>query len=297
MITFIRQPNRWLIASLLTIILSIVIIVAVRPVWGIDFVGGSLIEIEADSAATDGIHNLLVDQFKLPASIQTTNDGSLIIRTNFIDETTHASIIAALREKGWLTGQERRFETVGPTIGQELRRKSLVAVSLVIVGITTYLAYSFRGTKGLVAPWKFGVAAVYALIHDLILVTALFVIFGKIWGAPVDTLFVTAQLAILGYSVNDTIILFDRLKKEWLKNRSASLLDLMNKSMWLTLGRTLNTSFCILLTLLALLFFGGSTIRWFIVALTAGTITGTYSSLFVAGPLLNYLAKRERPRR
>ncbi len=294
MIDFIRRPNAWLLTSLITIVVSLIVIIVVKPVWGIDFVGGTLMEIEAGPDKIPGIQSLLNRDYNLTVSIQTTNDESLIIRTSAIDESTHTKIMDSLKSAGILQGVERRFETVGPSIGQELRRKSAVAVLLVIAAITAYLAYEFRGVKGLVSPWKFGLAAVYALVHDLILVTALFVIFGKIWGAPVDTLFVTAQLAILGYSVNDTIILFDRLKKEWVKKRGTPLLELLNSSIKLTLGRTLNTSFTILLTLLALLVFGGSTIRWFIAALVAGTVTGTYSSIFVASPLLYYLAKKRR---
>jgi preprotein translocase subunit SecF len=285
------HPQRWLIGSLLTILGSGIIILAIRPVWGIDFVGGSLIEVEGSADAIQPVRRLLSEQFNLPATVQATQDDSIIIRTTTIDETQHQAILTALRAGDLASAQERRFETIGPTIGQELRRKSLTAVSLVVAAMIVYLAYTFRGMKGLITPWKFGVAAVYALIHDLLLVTALFVVFGRIWDTPIDVLFVTAQLAILGYSVNDTIVLFNRIKSEWFVTKSDSLLTVINTAMQATLGRSLNTSLTTLLVLLSLLIFGGSTIRWFIVALAAGTITGTYSSLFVAAPMLLYLSK------
>lgn len=291
--TFIKKPLPWLIASLATIVISFAIIFAAGLNWGIDFVGGSLLEIEAPDNARNNIEQLLRQEFNLPTTIQATQDDSLIIRTNTISEEQHQQIVTRLQETGLMTGQERRFESIGPTIGQELRRNSLSAISLVVALIIIYLAYTFRGMKGLVAPWKLGVAAVYALLHDLVVVTALFAIFGKLWDAPVDTLFVTAQLAIMGYSVNDTIVIFDRMRREWLTNkRSTRLLDVMNHAISDTLGRSLNTAFTTLLVLIALLVFGGSTIRWFIVALTAGTITGTYSTIFVAPPLLHYLTKK-----
>lgn len=287
----IKSPQLWLAISAITILSSVIVIFAIRPTWGIDFVGGSLIEIEVSADAARDTRVLLQDQFNLPATVQATQDSTILIRTHTIDEDVHGAIIAKLEETGIKTGEERRFENIGPTIGKELRRKTTTAISIVVVVMIAFLAYTFRQTKNLLASWKFGLAATYALVHDLVLVTALFVIFGKIWGAPIDTLFVTAQLAILGYSVNDTIVLFDRLVRERTRHKKDSLLSVINRAISVTLGRSLNTTLTTLLVLLALLVFGGSTIRWFIAALTAGTVTGAYSSIFVAAPLLWKLAK------
>jgi preprotein translocase SecF subunit len=286
-----KNASLWLKISAATILVSVILIIGIGPVWGIDFVGGSLLEARADAEAIEDIRTLFADEFDLSATIQTTLDGSLIIRTTVIDETTHQAIVSTLKEQN-LIQEELRFEAIGPTIGQELRRKSIIAISLVIAVMIAYLAYTFRDMKGLIAPWKFGLAAVYALVHDLLLVTALFVLFGRLWDVPLDTLFVTAQLAILGYSVNDTIVLFHRVKTEWLADRKQNLGTITDRAIKAVLSRSLNTSFTTLLVLTALLVFGGSTIRWFIVALAAGTVTGTYSSLLVAPPLLQYLAKR-----
>lgn len=192
----------------------------------------------------------------------------------------------SLQENQLISEPELRFESIGPTIGQELRRKSVTAIIVVIIGMIAYLAYTFRNMKGLVEPWKFGVAAVYALIHDILFVTAAFAVFGYFWGAPVTTLFVTALLAILGYSVNDTIILFTRMRTIWREKKQAKLHTITNRAIDATLGRTFNTSFTTLLVLASLLVFGGSSIQWFIAALICGTIAGTYSSWFVAPPLL-----------
>lgn len=289
--TLITSPRLWLVIPALTIGICLGLLISIRPVWGIDFVGGSLIEIEAQPDLAPQTQAILEHDFSLSASAQPTQDGTIIIRTKTISNETHADIIKRLQEAKIMTGQEVRFETIGPTIGQELRRKTAMAVVIVVLVMVAYLAYTFRQMKGFISPWKFGVAANYALLHDLVLVTGLFVIFGRVWGAPIDTLFVTAQLAILGYSVSDTIVLFDRLARERRANRKDSLLAVMNRSAGLTLGRSLNTSFTILLTLVAILIFGGSTIRWFIVALIAGTITGAYSSIFVAPPLLWWLTQ------
>ncbi len=294
MITLLARPIRWLIVSAATIVVSFALIFIIKPTWGIDFIGGSLIEITADRAVIPQVQAILQSQFNISSTIQPTQDGSLIIRMAEINKETHDRILAVLQEQ--TAGEELRFENIGPTIGQELRRKSLLAISLVTVLIITYLAYTFRGARGLTKPWKFGVAAAYALLHDLVLVTAIFVVFGKLWGATIDTLFVTAQLAIMGYSVSDTIVIFDRLKSEWISRRQGSLLTVMNDAIRATLSRSLNTSFATLIVLFALLIFGGSTIRWFIAALIAGIITGTYSSIFVAPPLLYYLTQKSTPR-
>lgn len=288
----IKRPLIWVWISAVTIIVSVVVIIAIGPVWGIDFVGGSLVEIEGPTDQLGDIRGYLQEDFGLSATLQATPDGSILIRTSALDETRHEEVVAGLRDQGYLTGEEVRFESIGPTIGAELRRKALVAVVAAVGAMIAYLAYTFRGASGLVSSWKFGVAAAYALVHDLLFVTALFVIFGKLWDVPIDSLFVTAQLAILGYSVNDTIVIFNRMKTEWIKTRSGNLLTVMDAALSSTLIRSLNTSFTTVLVLMSLLIFGGNTIRWFVMALMLGTIAGTYSSIFVASPMLYRLAKK-----
>jgi len=287
----INNPKRWVTTSAVVIILSLAVLIFIRPVWGIDFVGGSLMEIKSGGDIT-AVRNILSDGLSLEAQVQTGEGGRLLIRTEPLAQDKHQTVIAALTEAG-LFEEELRFESIGPTIGAELRRKAVVAIGVVLVLLVAYLAYTFRQTAGLISAWKFGVAAIYALIHDLLLVTAIFVLLGKWYDVPINTLFVTAMLAILGYSVNDTIVIFNRLKMDWLKNRGASLLETLDNAVKNSLVRSLNTSFTTLLVLMALLIWGGESIRWFIVALAMGTIIGTYSSLYVAPPLLYFLAKRK----
>ena len=290
---FITSPTLWLKISLGTIIVSIAIIIFIKPMWGIDFVGGSLLEIQGPQEGAVAAREILQQEFSISATTQATQDGSIIIRTQSLNQETYDAILPRLQEdEREFFGDVLRFETIGPTIGQELRQKTVIAVGVVIIAMIAYLAYTFRQTKGRIAPWKFGVAAAYALAHDLILVAAVYVLFGKFWGAEIDTLFVTAQLAILGYSVNDTIVLFDRFVKEQKEHRNESLISVVNKATASTLGRSLNTSLTTLLALGAILIFGGSTIRWFVAALAAGTITGAYSSIFVAPPMLWWLNRK-----
>ncbi len=287
----IQKAKIWLIISLLTMLVSVAIIVVYKPIWGIDFTGGSLLEIFSDSSSEE-VESLLKSELGLAISVQQSEEGRLLLRSAPLNESRHQEVLALLQEQE-LMQEELRFESIGPTIGAELRRKALVAVLIVLAVLIIYLAYTFRQATGLISAWKFGVAAIYALLHDLLFVLALFVILGKVYGVAIDTMFVTAILAILGYSVNDTIVVFHRLKSDWLASRSGGLLTTLDGAVKASLIRSLNTSLTTLLVLGALLLLGGSSIRWFIVALAAGTIAGTYSSLFVAPPFLYYLAKRK----
>lgn len=287
-----RHPKLWLIISFVTVVVSLGIVIFVRPTLGIDFTGGSLMEIPASPDASHNIEQIIRQDFGLEGTVQTSGEQSLLIRTSPLTDEQHRQIMQKLKDAKLVTADELRFESIGPTIGQELRRKALLATSLVVVMIILYLAYSFRDTSRVIASWKFGVATALAAFHDLLAVTALFTILGKTHGAPIDTLFVTAQLAIMSYSVNDTIVIFNRLKSEWRKAKGKSLLELIDHACRACLTRSLHTSTTALLTLLALLFFGGATIRWFIIAMIAGTVVGTYSTFFVAAPVLYFLARR-----
>lgn len=285
------NPRLWWHVSWLTMVVSALIIITIKPLWGIDFTGGSLLEISGTSDKVPHIEEVFRNDLKLTASVQTTQEETLLIRTSTLSQEQFSALKSTLRDKQLLSGDVLRFESIGPTIGAELRQKSWLALLLTLGLIIAYLAYTFRGARGLMASWKFGVAAIYALLHDLLFVTAVFVLLGKWLGVEIDTLFVTAQLAIFGYSVNDTIIIFDRLRSEWVHTRGHDLRALLSKAIADTLMRSLNTSLTILIVLLALLFFGGTSIRWFILAMTIGTVIGTYSSIFVAAPCLYYLSR------
>ncbi len=287
----ILRPKLWLGISIATMVLCVIIIAVSPPLIGIDFKGGTLIEVKTETLSSDALTTLVSTTVGKTATAQSTATHTFLLRTESLDTAAHETLSSAFKEADPAL-EELRFETVGPTIGAQLRRKAWLAMSLSVLVTILYLAYEFRHTGGLVSSWKFGVSAAVALVHDLLVVTAGFAILGRTLGAPVDALFVTAMLALAGYSVNDTIVLFNRLKQEWLATRSGTLLSLIDRAIKLTLVRSLNTSIPILLTLLTLLFFGGTSIRWFIVALTIGTITGTYSTIFVAPAFLHLLAKR-----
>ena len=286
----IRRIKLWFVLPLVTIAVAAAIVIIIRPTWGIDFTGGSLMELDTNNADVETTRALLSKETNISMSVQTSKENRLIIKAEPLTEEQHTAIISVLNLENLLK-EELRFESIGPTIGAELRRKSIIALSLAVVMLVIYLAYTFRQVSGFVASWKLGLAAVYASVHDLLFVLALFVLLGQWYGVVIDTMFVTAILAILGYSVNDTIVIFNRFKTEWLANRNDDLLTVLDRANSKSLTRSLNTGWATLLVLFVLLAIGGSTIQWFIVALIAGTIIGTYSSIFVAPPVLYYLAK------
>ncbi|MBI3255837.1 MAG: protein translocase subunit SecF [Candidatus Andersenbacteria bacterium] len=288
------NPRLWWHVSWVIIVVCLLVIVIIKPRWGIDFTGGSLLEIPGSPEQAAAVEVILRDEMKLTVTVQTTQEKTLLVRTNTLSQDEFVAVKQRLQGANLLPGEVLRFESIGPTIGAELRQKSWLALLLTLGLIIAYLAYTFRGARGLMASWKFGVAAIYALLHDLAFVTAVFVVLGKWKGIEIDTLFVTAQLAIFGYSTNDTIIIFDRLRSEWVATRGQDLRALLSKAIGDTLMRSLNTSLTILVVLLALLFFGGASIRWFILAMTIGTVVGTYSSIFVAAPCLYYLSRGKK---
>lgn len=293
----IQRLGFWFVVSLITLAVSVSVIVVLGPVWGTDFTGGALLEfsIPAElepSVARDKTTTLLSEQFGLASVAQTTENNTLLVRTQFIDQATYEKIVQSLQEQK-LSQEMLRFETIGPTIGQELRRTSLLATALSLSAIVVYLTYTFRLVSRTIPSWKFGVAALYALVHDILFIVALFVILGRWKGVTIDTLFVTALLAISGYSINDTIVVFSRLQ-EMLKKSFGTKEGLAQKfdaAVRATLFRSLNTSFATLIVLAAITLFGGESIRWFVVALIAGIVVGTYSSIFVASPGLYFLSQ------
>ncbi|MCX6779510.1 MAG: protein translocase subunit SecF, partial [Candidatus Magasanikbacteria bacterium] len=219
-----------------------------------------------------------------------TGDKGAIIKMKLIDEAKHQQVFSALKE---LSGsaevdsvKEKRFEMIGPTVSSDLRTKSFLAIVFVLLAIVAYIALAFRKVSRPVSSWKFGVAAVLALLHDVIIPVGVFSALGHFMGIEVDTLFVTALLTVLGFSVHDTIVVFDRIRENLLKFPRENFDEIVNRSINQTFVRSINTSLTVLLVLLATFFFGGESVRYFVLALIVGVFFGTYSSIFIASPIL-----------
>ncbi|TSC93222.1 MAG: preprotein translocase subunit SecF [Candidatus Berkelbacteria bacterium Licking1014_7] len=286
-----RKKIWYLAISGIIILTGIISLLIFKLRLGIDFVGGSIIEIETKqntNFSNDKIKQALADKNIENLSIYQIGEGGWVLKMKEIDENKKNEIINAIKNKVG-ESEERRFETVGPTVSQNLRQKSIFAIILAMFAIIFYIALAFRRLPKFLSPWKFGISAIIALVHDLLIVLGAFSILSHFWGYEIDSMFITALLTILGFSVHDTIVVFDRIRENFHSNSPYSGLDIesvANYSLVQTMGRSLNTSLTIILVLIVMLTLGGNTIQPFIVAMLIGMITGTYSSIFIATPIL-----------
>ncbi len=269
---------------------SIVAITALGLEVGIDFKGGELMELRfAQSVTTQQIRSALAAgerEAALPhATVAPASGDTVIVRLASSDQSQAEAVRAYLSQT---VGEHEqvRFERVGPTVGQDLTRKAILGVILASLGIILYIAWAFRRVPKPTSSWQFGLTAIVALIHDLLITTGAFALLGATLGYEVDSLFITALLTVMGFSVHDTIVTYDRIRENLLRAPTGDFETTVNTSIQQTIVRSLNTSLTLLLMLLALLFLGGASIRPFISALTIGIAVGTYSSIFVASQLL-----------
>lgn len=260
--------------------------------WGlrlsIDFTGGSRIILLFDKTVNQQTQNIVKDTFnkeKIEIVTVQPSDKRLIIRTKPIDEKQDTNLLTKLRSNIGSVKQDE-FETIGPSIGSEITLNALKAILLASVLIILYIAWSFRTVPKPTSSWRFGICAVIALIHDVLVLVGIFSLLGHFAGVEIDSLFVTALLTVIGFSVHDTIVVFDRIRENLRRTIDLPFPQIVNDSILQTLVRSLNTSLTAILVLFTLLIFGGTTMRWFIVALLIGITSGTYSSIFNAAPLL-----------
>lgn len=284
----IGKKNWYFIISLIIIIPGIVSLTLFGLRRAIDLTGGSRLELKFQSTMGNPrsvINTILREQGIEAFSIQEARGNVFIIRTKPLDQNIHQEIENAIQKK-FPGMKELSFETVGPTIGRETTTNAIKAVILACILIVLYIAWSFRKVPKPASSFRFGICAIVALIHDVLVVVGAFSLFGHFFAVEIDSLFVTALLTIIGFSVHDTIVVFDRIRENLKRMPDLPFPQVVNESILQTLGRSLNTSLTVLLVLFALLLFGGESTRWFVVALLIGVASGTYSSIFNASPLL-----------
>ena len=289
----INHKKIFFIFSAIVVIASILSIIFYGLNFSIDFTGGSIVEVEYLSERPDQkTIEAQIDSLGIGESlVQTSGEHGYIIRTRALTETEHPKLLSSLSIGGTYELEEKRFNTIGPTIGTELRKKAWIAIIVVIVAIILFIAFAFRKVSHPVSSWKYGLIAIVALIHDIIVPAGVFAFLGsKFMEYQIDILFVMALLAILGFSVNDTIVVFDRIRENLRINREyrhrEEFSETVGKSLQQTYARSLNTSLTTLAVLVALYFFGGESTQQFALVLSIGVVAGTYSSIFLASPLL-----------
>ena len=299
MIDIIGKKYYFLGFSGALVLASVLVILMFGLHFGIDFTGGSILEVEFPNMIPPSARvSQVVDSLNVGSvTAQPTGERGMLIRFGAVDENMHQVIVEELRKDGGGEIDEKRFDSIGPTIGKELKQNAAIALVVAIVAIVLYIAWAFRHVSEPVSSWKYGVVAVIALIHDVTIPTAVFAVLGKFLGVPIDVLFITALLTIMGFSVHDTIVVFDRTRENLRKLKGREEFSVtVNRSVNETFTRSINTSVTILLALVAIVVFGGESVRYFALALIIGIVFGTYSSIFVASPLLvlwNDLTKKK----
>jgi len=279
MINWMKYRVVYLAISLFFICLGIFSLTSWGLKLGVDFTGGTILEyrIEGDYELNK-ISSSIEETGHEVSSIQKTGDNSYIFKTSPLNQEEKTLLKESIETTHKVRLNELRYESVGPSIGPELIKKTITAVVISASIILLWIAYQFKSLK-------FGLSAVLAMFHDSFILIGLFSLFGHLYGAEIDFMFVTAFLTILSFSVHDTIVVYDRIR-ESNKKYGGDIIELANSALTETMVRSINNSMTIIFMLMALMLLGGTTIKWFAVALLVGTISGTYSSPFVAVPIL-----------
>ncbi|MBI4438089.1 protein translocase subunit SecF [Candidatus Uhrbacteria bacterium] len=284
--SFVGWRKAWFGLSLVLTLLSVIALLVFGLRFSVDFTGGSLMELafEQGAPAIQEVKDVLASLESI--SVQSADENhKLIIRSVTQDEAQHQATLAALEERfGAFT--ELRFDSIGPTVGTELRRSSLMGVGLTLVLIGLYISWAFRKVSEPIASWKYGLITVLTAAHDVIIPLGVFALLGYFLHWEIGSGFVAAILTILGYSISDTVVVFDRTRENLSHHTGEPFPEVVEKSIRQTFVRSLNTSLTTLLALSAIFFFGGETTRPFALALMIGIAVGTYSSIFFASPAL-----------
>lgn len=287
----IKNKKIFIGLSTVLTLLSIVSIIIFGLNPSIDFKGGAVLEVNYKNPPTqEEVKSILIDQNLGDALVQSFGETGYSIKTHALDESERNTLVTSLSQNH-PDMTVANFNSIGPSVGNELVKKSIISIILVSLGIIFFIAYAFRKVSRPVASWKYGIIAVVTLLHDVVITTGIFALLGKIRGAEFDTLFVVALLTVLGLSVSDTIVVFDRIRENIFKMKNNSFSDIVGKSLSQVFTRSINTSFTIILALLALFLFGPTSTKNFALVLMVGMFFGTYSSIFLASPLLTLVEK------
>lgn len=293
----IIKHKAWFLGfSTILIIVSIAALAVFGLKTGIDFRGGTMWQVRQvsgevvmnETALKDFLGTTLEDKNFTMFPVE---DGSYLIRMSAISEAAHQQHLQDMRAR-FGTIEEGQFQSIGATVGQELRNKALWAMLYVVLGISLYVTYAFRKVSYPVKSWKYGIITLITLLHDVIVPAGFFAFLGWKFGVEVDTNFIVALLVVMGFSVHDTIVVFDRIRENVLNHSGdTSFSDIVNKSVNQTIVRSINTSLTVLIVLVAMYFYGPVTLQYFVLTLLIGIAMGTYSSIFVASPLLTLSRK------
>jgi preprotein translocase subunit SecF len=286
LINFIKLRKIFFIFSGILIVGGIILLFVFGLKLGQDFTGGSILEIEykGERPSNPEIKNSLSELNLGDFSIQPTAEKGIILKMKNLSEEEHQKLLEKLSTSGEI--EEKRFESVGPTIGKELKEKTKVVIIVSILAIVFYIIIAFSKVSKIIRSWQYGATSFFILLHDVLIPLIIFAILGKFYNVQLTIPVVTALLTVVGYAINNVVVVYDRLRENLLIEKNPNLEECGNKAINQTLSRQINTSLTTLFPLLAILFFGGETLKYFSLALISGILSGTYSSIFLAIPIL-----------
>lgn len=292
----LKHKNIILITSVLLVIVSIGSVLILGFELGIDFTSGSLWQLRLEDTNASEVRTFFESDLGVEETSISFDEAESVYAITFreINEDERQEFLGLLNEK-FQSVESLEFSTISPSVSAELKRKAALAITFVLIGISLFIAFAFRKVSEPIRSWKYGVVTLITLFHDVAIPAGIFAILGTLAGVAIDTNFMVAMLFVMGFSVNDTIVVFDRIRENLLISKEekdgASLTEIVDKSILGTVVRSVNTSLTLVLMLMALLFLGPISTKFFVLALLIGTIAGTYSSIFFASPLL-ILAER-----
>ena len=295
----LKHSKAILITSTVLVIVSVISVIAFGFNLGIDFTSGSLWQVRMTGVETSDLRNFFAEEFGIEelniAIDQSENIYALTLRE--ITEHERQEILTAMKER-FGEVEDLDFSTISPSISSELKGKAYTAIALVMVGISLFIAFAFRKVSEPIKSWKYGVITLITLIHDVVIPAGVFVYLGKFAEVGIDINFIVAMLFVMGFSVHDTIVVFDRIRENLLivkeEKKRQPLQEIVNRSIKETVARSINTSLTLVLIVITLFFFGPISTKMFVFAILIGTIAGTYSSIFFASPLLVFAERFSR---
>lgn len=300
LLKLVKYRRWWYAFSALIIIPGLISLAVFGLRLGIDFTGGSLVELQVPSGTQgEQLRDAIGGQYD--PVVQSSGRDTYQVRLQELSPQQHREALERVKGQVGSDVTELRFETVGPTISADITRKAILAVGLGSLLIAAYIAYAFRNVPKPASSWRFGITTIFTLLHDILFTLGAFSLLGYFFGTEVDANFVAALLTVIGFSVHDTIVVFDRVRENLIRGEGDTFEDTVNYSLVQTLVRSVNTSMTVLLVLTAMYLFGGTSIKTFVLALLVGVAAGTYSSIFNAAPVLvtwqHWTAKRAQKKK
>lgn len=286
MLNFVKYKNVFLIFTVLVVIACVGLLVVYGLKPSIEFTGGSIIELEygQERPSNQAIQEKIDSLGLKDVSIYSVEDKGVSLRTGALDPATHEKLLEVLKGTGEF--QETSFETIGPVIGKELSSKTQLLVAVSLIAMLIYIAIAFRNVPGPISSWTYGLASFFILGHDVLVPLGVFAVLGKFSGVQITIPVIAALLTVVGYAINNVIVVYDRIRENLTRDRKSNFDEIVNRAINQTLTRQINTSIATLLPVFAIYFWGGTSLKYFALALILGIVTGTYSSVFLAGQTL-----------